>query len=93
MTLQNLKKAAVTAAVAGDRLLDLVGEVRGEQLVVVVDGDERAPSAGHRAQLDGVALDLGRRHEGDDLVVPLPSTHVPLTRPRRALRSPSTSPW
>ena len=50
--------------------------------------------AGHRAQLDGVALDLGRRHEGDDLVRAVARAMlVPLTRPRRALRSPSTSPW
>ena len=35
---------------------------------MVVGGDERAAAAGHRAQLDGVALDLGRRDEGDDLV-------------------------
>ena len=38
---------------------------------MVVHRGERPPAAGHRAQLHGVALDLGRRHEGDDLVLPV----------------------
>ena len=59
---------------------------------MVVLGPEAAPAAGERAQVDGVALDLGGGHEGGDLLQPPSTVSVPCTRPRRELRSPRTSP-
>ena len=44
--------------------LGLVEQVGGQHVVVVVLGREAAAAAGHRAQVDGVAHDLRRRHRG-----------------------------
>ena len=43
---------------------DLVGQVRGHRVVVVVLEGEAAPAAGQRAQVDGVAQQLGGGHAG-----------------------------
>ena len=46
-----------------------VDEVGGEDVVVVVLHGEVAPAGGHRAQVDGVAAELARGHERDDLLL------------------------
>ncbi len=43
----------------------------GQDVVVIVDGLERAASSSHRAQVDGVALDLAGRDHRRDLDVPV----------------------
>ena len=56
----------------GGLLHEPLGDRRRDDLVMVVASGEPAPSAGQRAQVGRVTLDLRGRHEGDhDLLAPL----------------------
>ena len=76
----------------GGRRFDLIGDVGRHRLVVGELGREGAAALGDRAQVGGVALDLGRRDDRLDRRRAVAPGFMPLTWARLVFRSLITSP-